>query len=99
VQRASDPGRVVARLDRNASVRDPAPPQQSAPRRFRSRLATIRELSSWINTAPLARIYPFGWQGASATVVNMKSPNRFEVGATTGVVQVSRGVLYLESIP
>jgi hypothetical protein len=69
------------------------------PRRFRSRLATIRELSSWINTAALARIYPFGWQGASATVVNMKSPNRFEVGANTGVVQVSRGVLHLESVP
>ena len=44
-------------------------------------------------------IYPFGWQGASATVVNMKSPNRFEVGANTGVVQVSRGVLHLESVP
>ena len=62
-------------------------------------LPTIRELSSWINTAPLARIYPFGWQGASATVVNVKSPNRFEVGATNGVVQVSRGVLHLESVP
>ena len=36
---------------------------------------------------------------ASATVVNMKSPNRFEVGANTGVVQVSRGVLHLESVP
>jgi len=31
-------------LIENASDRDPAPPQQSAPRRFRSRLATIREL-------------------------------------------------------
>jgi len=62
-------------------------------------LPTIRELSSWINTAPLARIYPFGWQGASAKVVNMKSPTRFEVGANTGVVQVSRGVLHLESVP
>ena len=31
-------------LIENASVRDPAPPQKSAPRRFRSRLATIREL-------------------------------------------------------
>jgi hypothetical protein len=60
---------------------------------------TIRELSSWINPAPSARLYPFGWQGASATVVNMKSPNGFEVGATTGVVQVSRGVLHLESVP
>jgi hypothetical protein len=71
--------------------------------RRRSRIAsgwpTIRELCSWINTAPLARIYPFGWQGASATVVNMKSPNKFEVGATTGVVPVSRGVLHLESVP
>jgi hypothetical protein len=64
-----------------------------------SEMPTIRELSSWINTAPLARIYPFAWQGASATVVNTKSPNRFEVGATTGVVQVSRGVLHLESVP
>ena len=43
--------------------------------------------------------YPFGWQGASATVVNMKSPNRFEAGANTGVAQVSCGVLYLESVP
>jgi hypothetical protein len=39
------------------------------------------------DTAPLARIYPFGWQGASATVVNMKSPTRFEVGANPGVVR------------
>jgi hypothetical protein len=52
----------------------------------------------WINTAPLARIYPFGWQGASATVGNMKSPTRLEVGANTGVVEVS-GVLHLESVP
>jgi len=28
----------------------------------------------------------------------MKSPNRFEVGANTGEVQVSRGVLHLESV-
>jgi len=47
----------------------------------------------------VSRIYPFGWQGASATVVNMKSPTRFEVGANTRVVQVSRGVLHLESVP
>ena len=65
---------------------------------IREGLPTIRELSSWINTAPLARIYPFGWQGASATVGNMKLPTRFEVGANTGVVQVS-GVLHLESVP
>src|SRR5271157_2886632 len=31
-------------LIENASVRHPTPPQQSAPRRFRSRLATIRAL-------------------------------------------------------
>jgi hypothetical protein len=62
-------------------------------------MPTIRELSSWINTAPLARIYPFGWQGGSAKMVNMKSPNRFEVGVNTGVVQVTRGVLHLESVP
>src|SRR2546427_276631 len=36
-------------LIENASVRDPAPPQQSAPRRFRSRLATIRELAARLN--------------------------------------------------
>ena len=45
------------------------------------------------------RIHPFGWQGGSATMVNMKSPNRFEVGANTGVVKVSRGVLHLEPAP
>jgi hypothetical protein len=33
-------------LIENASDRDPAPPLQSAPRRFRSRLATIRKLST-----------------------------------------------------
>src|SRR5450759_2109668 len=33
-------------LIENASIRYPAPPQQSAPRRFRSRLATIRPESS-----------------------------------------------------
>jgi hypothetical protein len=59
----------------------------------------MRELSSWINTAPLARIYSFGWQGASATVVNMQLPTSFEVGANSGEVQVSRGVLHLESVP
>src|SRR5271157_1903903 len=32
-------------LIENASVRYPAPPQKSAPRRFRSRLATTRELA------------------------------------------------------
>ena len=32
-------------LIENASDRDPAPPQKSAPRRFRSRLATIQDLS------------------------------------------------------
>jgi hypothetical protein len=42
---------------------------------------------------------PFGWPGGSATMVNMSSPNRLEVGATTGVVHVSRGVLHLESVP
>jgi hypothetical protein len=26
------------------------------------------------------------WHGGSTTMVNMKSPNRFEVGANTGVV-------------
>jgi hypothetical protein len=54
---------------------------------------------AFVDPAPLARIYPFGWQGASARMVNMKSPTRFEVGANTGVVQVSRGVLHLESVP
>jgi hypothetical protein len=45
------------------------------------------------------RIYPFGWQGGSATMFNMNSPNRFEVGAKTAVLHVSRGVSYLESVP
>jgi hypothetical protein len=62
-----------------------------------SRLPTIRGLSSWINTAPLARICSFVWQGASAAVV--KTPTRFEVGTNTDVVQVSGGVLHLESVP
>src|SRR5271169_3022904 len=38
-------------LIENASVRYPAPPQKSAPRRFRSRLATNRELIGLINTS------------------------------------------------
>jgi hypothetical protein len=40
---------------------------------------TIRELSSWINAAPLAEP-PFGWQGGPATMVNLKSPNRSKSG-------------------
>jgi hypothetical protein len=40
-----------------------------------------------------------GFGQGIATVVNMKSPTRFEVGANTGVVQVSRRVLHLESVP
>jgi len=36
-------------LIENASVRYPAPPQKSAPRRFRSRLATIRQLAQSIH--------------------------------------------------
>ena len=31
--------------------------------------------------------------------INMESPNSFEVGANTGGVQVSGGVLHLESVP
>jgi hypothetical protein len=31
---------------------------------------------------PLGRIYPFGGQSGSATMINGNSPNRFEVGAT-----------------
>ena len=45
------------------------------------------------------RIHPFGSQGGSAKMVNMKTPHRFEVGAYTGVVQVSREVLHLEPVP
>jgi hypothetical protein len=45
------------------------------------------------------KIHPFGWQGGTATMVNMKPPNRFEVRASTGVVRVSRGVLHLEPVP
>ena len=33
------------------------------------------------------------------TRVNIESSNSFEVGTSTGVVQVSRGVLPLESVP
>jgi hypothetical protein len=66
---------------------------------FHFRVAHNTGLSSWINTAPLASIYPFGWQDASATVASMKSPNRFKVGAYTDVVQVIPRVLNLESVP
>jgi hypothetical protein len=60
--------------------------------------AEAREIGAELEEATdEARIY--GWQGASANRVNMKSPTRFEVGANTGVVQVSRGVLHLESVP
>ena len=38
-------------------------------------------------------------QGGFATRVNIESPNSFGVGPSTGVVQVSRGVLPLESVP
>jgi hypothetical protein len=37
--------------------------------------------------------------GGFATRVNIESSNSFEVGTSTGVVQVSRGVLPLESVP
>jgi len=69
--------------------------------RFLTPFAVVdrRLATSQLATRPLGRIYPFGWQGGSATMVNMNSPNRFEVGATTGVVHVSRGVLHLESVP
>jgi hypothetical protein len=60
---------------------------------------TNRELTALVNTLPLARTYAFGWQGGSATRVNIPSSNSFEVGTTTGVVQVNRGVLSLESVP
>jgi len=46
-------------------------------------------VEQWDQHCALASIYRFDWQGASATVVNMKS----------GVVQVSRRVLNLESVP
>jgi len=37
--------------------------------------------------------------GCFATRVNIESSNSFEVGTSTGVVQVNRGVLPLESYP
>ena len=37
--------------------------------------------------------------GGFATKINIELWNRFEVGTSTGVVRVSRGVLSLESVP
>ncbi len=62
-------------------------------------MPTNRELTALVNTLPLARTYAFGWQGGFATRVNIESSNSFEVGTGTGVVQVSRGGLPLESVP
>jgi hypothetical protein len=53
---------------------------------IRSGLPTIRELSGWINTPPFGRIHPFGWQGGSATMVNMKLA---PTGSKLGPLRVS----------
>jgi hypothetical protein len=46
-----------------------------------SELPTVRELSSWINTRR-AKDHSFGWEDASATVVNIKRRNM--VGGRAG---------------
>ena len=51
------------------------------------------------NPVALARTYAFGWLGGFASRVNIESSNSFDGGTSTGVVQVSRGVLPLESVP
>ena len=62
------------------------------------RVADITRVERLDQRCAVSKDLPFRWQGASATVGNMKSPTMFEVGANTGVVQVS-GVLHLESVP
>jgi hypothetical protein len=62
-------------------------------------LPTNRELTALVHTLPLARTYSFGWQGGFTTRVNIESSDSFEARTSAGVVQVSRGVLPLESVP
>ena len=53
----------------------------------------------WINTAPFARIHPFGWQGGFRHNGQYEVSEQVRSWANTGVVRVSRGVLHLEPVP